>query len=492
MADAPAAAPAGAGADADALYKYKSIAHKLRNVLESTQAELRDKTAQLAALKDAGGGGLLDALAAGGAGVAVAARVPAAGRTWVLLTRASDSAAEWRDEAAAVAAFPHLQREIGSAAPHAPPGDRAALADAAAAAQDQLRVFRVRAEALLRQRDAELATLRQRVQQDAASRLAGDGAGGDGDGDDAGAGAAPTQAQIDRLLRIQLDLREREARAREMAAALSEELAAARAQLAAAPPADGAGPAAAAGAGGAGAPSPAGAAGVGASASSGDASAATARQQLEEEYAAYRRRAVGIIKARDDAVAKLADEVAALRAKLRAAPPTPAPAPPPATDGSADSGAGAAAASSSSAGFASPRGPGAAGGSPPARAAAASGTPLDAKWAYLRRLLVKYLSTTDSGLRAPLEHALITVAELPPADVLAIRRAQEAASASAAPVAALASVTDAAAGVIGGLLSATGLWGGGGAGAAGGGAAGGASPGGGGPARALGFTAGPR
>ena len=45
--------------------------------------------------------------------------------------------------------------------------------------------------------------------------------------------------------------------------------------------------------------------------------------------------------------------------------------------------------------------------------------------AYLRKLLVKYLSTNDVSVRHSLESALVAVAELTPTDVLAVRRAKE-------------------------------------------------------------------
>jgi len=125
-------------------------------------------------------------------------------------------------------------------------------------------------------------------------------------------------------------------------------------------------------------------------------------RKLEDEYSAYRKRAVGLIKQVDEQNARLTDELGALRSKLRAA-----------------------AGADEAGGQGSARTPGgAAAGLRPASSPGGPGATTEARLAYLRKLLVKFLSSDDASVRSSLESALIAVAELAPGDVLAIKRAR--------------------------------------------------------------------
>lgn len=482
-----------AGAESDALSKYKAIAHKLRSVLESTQAELKDKTAKLAALSTSGESGLLQLLVADAdAGISFAVRVPHDGRTFLLIT-AADGRFEWKAEHEVLAAYPDLESRIAATPFMTSALDASNLRSAAAEAQDQLRVFRVRAEALLRQRDNELATLRQRLQQTEADRIIGadDEIDGGGSGTERVAGSLASESHaghgqsVDRLLRIQHELREREARARDAVAELSTELQSTREQLAAlrarfgvVDGSDGGG-----GSGGSQQSSAASSssAGIGGAAATASATAATqsadanalslSYKKLEEEYTAYRKRAVGLIKQRDDQIGKLSDDLNESKQKLRQTIAE--------QEGNISGSSSAGVITSPATGRVIGRG--AAGGPSPEPSNSGSSSSNmsnispDAKLAYIRRLLVKYLTAdaSDASLRLPIENALMTVVDLPPSDLLQIKRARDtAASASlaghgSAATEAAATVASAAVDLLGGLWStASSLIGGGSSGAA--------------------------
>jgi len=424
--------------------------------LEDAQAQLRTKSAQLDALTSSAPG--LDGAASSTAAspvlnelisgdIRVLCRVSHAGaKSWALFA-SSDGRCDWRPEADVLAGFPGLSSAISECGICASPEEAASLRAAVVDAQDQLRVFRVRAEALLRQRGNELDALRQRAQQAEADRITGGGgaaasnlSGGGGgfrgsnnngvdenggnamtDGDSLSppsfgiteAGSSPSSNSNSSngganasLLRANAELKDREMRSRETIAQLTNEVQSLREKLITQRSIGGGG-----------------------MSESGQhetaASSVVAFRKLEEEYTAYRKRAIGIIKQKDDLASKLSEEVTSLRSarSTRASsgegegggggnnngekqgPHTP---------GGKANGSSSSSSSSSSASFHAA--------SPPSIAAS------EARLAYLRKLLVKYLSTNDVSVRHSLESALVAVAELTPTDVLAVRRAKEEAS----------------------------------------------------------------
>ena len=450
--DASSSAAIAGSSSSGELTRYKTLAHKLKSLLEDAQAQLRTKSAQLDALTSSTPGldGAVSSTAASpvlneliSGDVRVLCRVSHAGaKSWALFA-ASDGRCDWRPEADVLAGFPGLSSAISECGICASPEEAASLRAAVVDAQDQLRVFRVRAEALLRQRGNELDALRQRAQQAEADRITGGGGaaavnliGGGGfqgsnngvdenganatiDGDSLSppsfgiteAGSSPSSNSNSSngganasLLRTNAELKDRELRSRETIAQLTNEVQSLREKLIT--------------------QRSIGGGGGGGMSESGQhetaASSVVAFKKLEEEYTAYRKRAIGIIKQKDDLASKLSEEVASLRSARSTR----------ASSGEGEGGgsnngekqgphtpggkASNSSFSSSSSSFHAA--------SPPSIAAS------EARLAYLRKLLVKYLSTNDVSVRHSLESALVAVAELTPTDILAVRRAKEEAS----------------------------------------------------------------
>jgi hypothetical protein len=496
------AASTSSSSSSQELTRYKSLAHKLKSLLEDAQAQLRTKSAQLDALTSSAAAtttsndGSVSSTAASpvlneliSGDIRVLCRVSHAGsKSWALFA-ASDGRCDWRPEADVLAGFPGLSAAISECGICASPEEAASLRAAVIDAQDQLRVFRVRAEALLRQRGNELDALRQRAQQAEADRITGGGGGGgspsmslhrgnisganvdengnaimiDGDSlsppswgvtestnsslnnssNSNGGGGGGVNAS---LLRTNAELKDRDMKSRETIAQLTNEVQSLREKLSAQRNGGGMG-------------------GANETSSSGQqhetvASSVVAYKKLEEEYTAYRKRAIGIIKQKDDLAGKLSEEVAS----LRSARSTPRGASSGEGGGSGEGGiygekqgpltpsgkSGGALLSSSSSSSSSTSFHAA---SPPSIAAS------EARLAYLRKLLVKYLSTNDASVRSSLEAALVAVAELTPTDVLAVRRAKEEASSNSYS----GGLTSLISGIVGGG------GGGGGGGASGGG-----------------------
>jgi hypothetical protein len=165
-------------------------------------------------------------------------------------------------------------------------------------------------------------------------------------------------------------------------------------------------------------------------------------EKLASEYGAYRKRAVGLLKEKDDALRRMEDELTAARTKAKQR----------GAGGEADSGFVVPSAASPAHGRSggvvqsTPGGPAAAAA---ARRQVSSGTggfgggssgpptpggpPDAARWEYLRNVLVRYLSTPpDSDVRSHLEPALMMVLGLSPPEVMAIKSGRQAAAAAAA------------------------------------------------------------
>lgn len=520
--------PSATDNSVEALTKYKNIAYKLKKVLESTQIELKEKTAQLHALQDPTSNkdnnvSLLSELASyyenlpsqqsssvsvPPCSISIVARVPFLNHTWLLLMCPTDGRTEWREEHTVLNAYPFLTNIITNTPVWVNPQERQTLLENTKEAQEQLRVFRVRAEALLRQRDTELLTLKQKIQQNRTDRIIGssnnnneDNNTEDNDGNtsndmDNGRFTSPSShtggkangnnntPAVEKLLRVQADLRERESKAKDTVQQLSQELTKVQEQLQYVktkynlshddvPPAllsssvftTATAPLSSVSSSPSVLPSSPSATVV---PSSSPSSSLTIDQisvkKLEEEYTAYRKRAVGIIKQRDEQIEKLNEEIEEVRNKLRnqqylhqqqqqqnqittssvTSPATntmssPHPnssfVPPPSSfsPGGSDTGY-----RFSSSGVLSP-----------------STGSIDAKLQYLRKLLVKYLSSTDPSVRLSLETAIMAVAELSPADVLLIKRVQQENDPATAVVAAVSNAAD----LVGGWLTSTGLFG---------------------------------
>ena len=407
-------------------------------------------------------------------------------RAWAWVCIADDIAGrqEWHTEEVLLAKYPLLAPRLHALEPHVAPSDAALLRAKLGEQQDELRKYRVRAETLLRQKDTELATAREKVLQAQSERIAERGPaafashGGSRPGGDEEAGGAyathspaavaasgasrgradELAAQVERLLRLRAEAHEREASLRDQADELSRECASQRDQIAAlqlrlggslgngggggsgtggaedsaaataaanAFSAASAAATVAAGGGGARAPSSSidttytALANSSASLQAAEASLAAltsehsllsmSHEKLQAEYGAYRRRAVGLMKEKDDQLRRVSDELTAARTKLKAGA------------AAAVGGGGSEAPSPTSmATYAAPMSSsrGSSGGS--------SAPPDKSKWEYLRNILIRYLSAGSGGghdavaMRASLEPAIMMVLGLSQLEIAGI------------------------------------------------------------------------
>ena len=524
--------------------RLTAVAKKLKALLSASQEELaqckaRGLELELAA-RSTSASSVLALLLSPGSGASegsatearVAARVPVAHPAtgvptlWCCLTDPSGGRPDWIIEDELLSRVPRFSQPVRQCEQHVAPGEAAALRSRCLEPVEDLRKYRVKAEALLRQRDAELSAARERaataeallggssLATAAAAAAAADAAAsglpsahasqhpatpaapGDLEGLQRRLAEAHSQAQ--RLLASRGEVLERERLAKEGEEEACREAALARkeallwqnkwAEAVGAPLAvslsgdldgsTGLGVLAAGGGVGAGA---AGAAGGGGRAGGGDtydsygnpihapgsssssagasfteAALAEAKISLQaeltkaqSEYTAYRRRAVSMIKEKDEQLKRLAEDLSAARGRLVEARSA-------ASAAAGGGGGGGVAFSPSSSSSSSlpatayPSSPLASGvvtaGSPPVEGSSGSGsgsgtpsqmhagsaalpvtpngTPDVSRWLYLRALLLKYLAEGDSSIKGSLEPAIFTVLGLAPTDIAHIARAR--------------------------------------------------------------------
>lgn len=431
-------------------------------------------------------------------------------------------AAEWFTEDALMSQVPASLAQWRANEAFVAPSDVAQLRQRMLEVQDELRKYRVRSEALLRQKDAELAAARERALQAQSERIitgVGDGtpsssgmrgdsfgavgtasagqagassglfgrgaaggpagvlgSSGNGAGVSGGVDELATnpsammrrigeyQAQVERLLRSRAELQERETSLRDQLVDAQRELQAMRDENTAfrLRVDDGQGGGTASGSApmspvAVRAPPSAAAASIAAPAAAAAAAAELEasmkvlqmeHDKLSSEYAAYRKRAVGMLKEKDDQLRRMEDELTAARSRIKraaeaegsahqpiasqqatnlqhAAPAVATPAPtkkgglPPPSPATPAHGFAA-----SPAGAAARHIPATSGvlGAANAAGAAAAGPPDAARWEYLRNVLVRYLSTPpDSDVRAKLEPALMMVLGLSAVEIAGIK-----------------------------------------------------------------------
>ena len=352
---------AGVPQTADALLsKYKAAVKKLRAMVDAKDAELAAAVSRVSELEvaarasasrsvlsalllgaaESDAGGLESARVIARAVVGDAERV-----AWVCLA-VDGGLSEWVLEDDVVTRVPRFAAAVRAVEPHASPADAAALRARADGPSEELRKFRVRTEALLRAKDAELGAARDRADAaEAARREAGAAAGEDGGeliselrrrtADALSAAERATRARADALERERAAIDAAEDAAREAAIARDEAtLWQTRWAEASGATVEGSGAGATttaasddgalrasmttvAAAPRAASPTTLSAAVVAAE----SAAAATALEltKLTQEYTAYRRRAVALMKERDESLRKLSDDLAAARAKAKAA-----------------------------------------------------------------------------------------------------------------------------------------------------------------------------
>jgi len=456
--------------------RLHAVAKKLKALLDTTQEELKSSQARVSELELAARASstksvlstLLGVPAAEAEGVEarIAARVPVVEpggetRVWCCITAPDGSRADWILEDDLLTRVPRFSHPVRQCELHTTPMEAAGLRARVAEPVEELRKYRVRAEALLRQRDAELAASKER----SANNIEGvQGVGGDGAGSYLSMststsgettegllrrlGEAHSQAQ--RLLAARGDLLERERAAKEAEEEACREAALARKEAtlwqSKWAEAVGAGfSTASPGLASAATSSIAVISGTGGDAegthhsltstpsfsSSATLAAAVAEARAplqvelaktQGEYLAYRRRAVAMIKEKDDQMKRLAEDMSSVKARLAEAVASAAMATTTTTGQVQNS----ASFNSSPAGggvdFSSPlslsSGVHRAGTVP----ISPSHTPDLSRWLYLRALLLKYLGEADSSIRLSLEPALFTVLGLSPTDVSQIHR----------------------------------------------------------------------
>ena len=486
------------------LSKYKNVAKKLKAMLDEKTEEAKLTAARIAELelaaRSAAHGSALSALLSGDAESArVLARAAIGGppstappMAYVCLGAADGTGSEWVCEEELTSRAPRFATAVRSCEPHVAPAEAAALRLRSSDLSEELRRYRVRAEALLRARDADLQAARDVAdlaeigrREAVAVAAAGGHGGGEGVLADLRRRLAEAQSQAERLLRARSELLERQRVASEMAEDAARETTLARQEASMWQSkweeAVGAVP----GSSGTAAPilsATTSVGGVDATTSSligvnkGDpssidvtkdsqsanASAATELElaKLSQEYTAYRKRAVALMREKDDQLQKSTQELTAARARTKAAQA---------------SLAAITASSAAAASVLSPASPstitgGVGGGGgiinhhTPSSPNGSGSAPDAARWAYLRALLVKYMAAgnDDLAMRNSLEPALATVLGLGPAEVMQIARSKagggggsnsgEAIEAALGGVGVPVGIANVAGGIMGGLI----------------------------------------
>jgi hypothetical protein len=350
---------------------------------------------------------------------------------------------EWHRQETVTAAFPTLSSPLSSTPLFSSPDETAALRARVNDITEELRRYRVKTEALLRQRDAEVAAEREKAlaaesqrilsPSHAASAMNSPTSVASGDGKMSGDGlqqrVLELSAQVERLVRWQGEAREREGSLRDKIASLSHEL-------------DGRVAHASGGTSLISEPS-------NNSSSSADRvrmeafqtqlnDALEEKDKLSTEFNAYRRRTLAMVKERDDQVSKLASDLSTARKQLRtlkiglsnvgldatkilmeddsgATQPTSqhtleGSVAPPASTATATTPA-------SKGVLASP-------GSGPSMSASHEGLPSLPQWEYLKNILVRYLSApaSEERVRAQLEPAIMAVLGLSQVEVAGVKK----------------------------------------------------------------------
>ena len=158
--------------------RLHAVAKKLKALLDTTQEELKVHQSRVSELELAARASTtksvlstllgVPASEAEGLEARVAARVPIVEpsgetRVWCCITAPDGTLADWIPEDDLLSRVPRFAAPVRQCELHTTPGEAAALRARVAEPVEELRKYRVRAEALLRQRDAELATARERV-----------------------------------------------------------------------------------------------------------------------------------------------------------------------------------------------------------------------------------------------------------------------------------------------------------------------------------------
>ena len=165
------------------LAKYQTVAKKMREALQEKEALLKEKQGELNALKpfvEQMKSSVLTASSGGGGVPAfdIAARVQCSsdgvGWSWACISGKDGEGnmkQEWHTEDALLSRHPGLVLSLRAVAPYLSPLDAEQLRSRLVEVQEELRKYRVRAEALLRQKDAELAAARERALQAQTDRI---------------------------------------------------------------------------------------------------------------------------------------------------------------------------------------------------------------------------------------------------------------------------------------------------------------------------------
>lgn len=474
------------------LRKFELLAKKLKNNVQAAQDEAKQQSQRVeeltAALRATSGSSLADV---DDASTTVLGRVLISPHELVVL-RTLDGSVKAADANDIITAFPALKASVEDAPMFKSPSDVKALEMKSTEAGEALRNYRVRAEALLRQRDAELAAARERIQLlQAHSVVSSSGlpslsapgeqqrqlalgvesvdgnAGGQEDEDDedrgqyrsSNAGAARStqqqyaqqiqdmRVQIDKLLRSRSELLERDRASREVIAKLQRTTAAAGGAAGSSTSAMGVADLLSAAVS---TPTPSsshsqtqslGQGGVGGA--GGQHPAEVERDTLSAEYAAYRRRAVAMLKEKDESVKRLQEDLDGLRARLKSSLESAQELQLQQQSAHATYGLGSAQSSAaaqptvqvdregfrtpskSRSGFESPASSRMGlGNSGQEGMRTPGGTPDMARAEYLRHTLVRYLAATDSSIKQQLEATMVALLRLSPAESLAIQKAK--------------------------------------------------------------------
>jgi hypothetical protein len=448
--------------------KYEGFTARLKAALAKATSECKQSAARVQELQTAVASGD-DGFGDGSVPPEVVGRLTVLSSSFAVVV--CGDAARVIPDARLSASHPTLVDAALTAPSFVSPEEGAQLRARAREAAEELRAYRVRTEALLRQRESDLAAARERLLILQSQQVSGGSGEGEDEaeaeeaamfsrrrqgsssaaaGEDAGPSAKELQSQVTKLLRTRAELLERDRASQELITQLMRQgqgdetvdaapaprpagqgrttVAQLLSQAAAAPAASP--PAASTPPGGAGA-----------------AADAAEKEALVAEYSAYRKRAVGLLREKEADIRRLSDDLESARLRTKAAlteASTGAPRSPTGKAGGADAEAPTSPVSSflpssrAGMGMLTPK-----------------GSPDIARAEYLRAALVRYLSAsiTDSSIKHQLESTLIMLLRLTPAEAAAVARARE----EAAVLNTVHSVASGAVTAGGSVLSAAGI-----------------------------------